>query len=237
MGEAEAVPWKADRTWPAGSYLSQLSRESRQALVDAGAQVSYGPDELLFREGDPASYLLVIRSGLAKVTASSESGQETLLAIRCPGDVIGELSALEKTPLRSATVAPAGHVTAWRVSHRVFFRLAEDHPDLGAALFRVVTAKLRSATVARVEVHTYSVRVRLARVLLSLADSLGSRQEDGMVLDVALSQAELAALVSASPVSVARALREFRKAGMLESGYRQLKLRDRAALTEVAHGS
>ncbi|MER6784412.1 Crp/Fnr family transcriptional regulator [Streptomyces sp. NPDC000658] len=233
----EALPWRTDHTWPAGTYLSQLSQEARQAIFEAGSQVTYGPDELLFREGDPASYLLVIRTGLAKVTASSESGQETLLAIRGPGDVIGELSALEKTPLRSATVAPAGHVTAWRVSHRAFFHLAEEHPDLGTALFRVVTAKLRSATVARVEVHTYSVRVRLARVLLTLADSLGHPHDGGTVLDVALTQAELAALVSASPVSVARALSEFRRAGMLESGYRRLTLRDRAALTEVAHGS
>ncbi|MCG7205005.1 MULTISPECIES: Crp/Fnr family transcriptional regulator [Streptomyces] len=223
-------------SWAPGSYLGQLSDGARRTLLQAGTLRSYAAGDVLFREGDPSSYLLMIAEGLVKVSAAAPTGQETLLAIRGPGDVIGELSALGRNPLRSATVIAAGRVTATILANHVFLQLAETHPELATAMIRVLSAKLREASVARVEVHTYGVRVRLARVLLSLAASLGRRTEHGTVLELPLTQPELAALVSASPRSVARALQEFRDGGLIDIGYRRVLLRDPEALTEAAHG-
>ncbi|MFF5519288.1 Crp/Fnr family transcriptional regulator [Streptomyces coeruleorubidus] len=196
--------------------------------------MNYHRDDVLFQEGEPSTYLLLLKQGLVKVTAVSETGQVTLLAIRGPGDVIGELSAADGNPQRSATVVAATDVSACLVHHQDFIRLTQQRPEIMVAMLHVLSDKLRQASRARVEVHTYTVRVRLARVLVELARSHGQEGPDGTRIDLSLTQPELAALVSASPVSIARCLREFRQARILDIGYRHLTLHDTEALAALA---
>lgn len=231
----EAAMPASSHSWPPATYLGQLSPDARRLLFAAGTRATYGRDEVLFHEGDPASYLLLILSGLVKVSAASETGQVTLLAIRGPGDVIGELSAADHAPHRSATVAAAVDLETCVVRHQDFVRLTQREPDLMVTMLHVISDKLRTASRARVAVHTYTVRVRLARILLELAHSYGRPGPEGTLIDLPLNQVELAYLVSASSVSVARCLSVFRNAGMIHSGYRQLWIQDMEALSAVAH--
>ncbi|WP_420855532.1 Crp/Fnr family transcriptional regulator [Streptomyces humi] len=66
-------------SWAPGSYLGQLSDGARRTLLQAGTRRSYAAGDVLFREGDPSSYLLMIAEGLVKVSAAAPTGQEPLL--------------------------------------------------------------------------------------------------------------------------------------------------------------
>ncbi|MFE3636105.1 Crp/Fnr family transcriptional regulator [Streptomyces sp. NPDC059168] len=195
--------------------------------------MGYRRDDVIFREGEPSTYLLLLKQGLVKVTAASETGQVTLLAIRGPGDVIGELSAADGHPQRSATVVAAADVQACLISHQDFIRLTQQRPEIMVAMLHVLSDKLRQASRARVEVHTYTVRMRLAHVLVELAQAYGQEGVDGTRIDLSLTQPELAALVSASPASIARCLRELRQRQILDIGYRHVTLHDMKALAAL----
>lgn len=220
--------------WSPLTYLGQLSQEAQRLVFATGADVSYRRDDVLFREGEPSTYLLLLKQGLVKVTATSETGQVTLLAIRGPGDVIGELSAADGNPQRSATVVAAASVHACLINHQDFIRLTQQRPEIMVAMLHVLSDKLRQASRARVEVHTYTVRMRLARVLVELAQAYGQEGPGGTRIDLSLTQPELAALVSASPASIARCLRELRQSRILDIGYRHVTLHDTKALTVIA---
>lgn len=220
--------------WSPPTYLGQLSQEAQHLVFATGTEVSYHRDDVIFREGEPSTYLLLLKQGLVKVTAASETGQVTLLAIRGPGDVIGELSAADGNPERSATVVAAADVHACLINHQDFIRLTQQRPEIMVAMLHVLSDKLRQASRARVEVHTYTVRMRLARVLVELAQAYGREGTGGTRIDLSLTQPELAALVSASPASVARCLRELRQRQILDIGYRHVTLHDTEALAAIA---
>ncbi|CAO5185825.1 hypothetical protein FAIPA1_50137 [Frankia sp. AiPs1] len=81
-----------------------------------------------------------------------------------------------------------------------------------------------------------TVQARLAHVLVELATQRGVLEEPGSRILVALTQPELADLVGAGEPAVHKVLRQFRKNGLIKTGYRQLTVSDVEALREIARG-
>ena len=54
-------------------------------------------------EGEPGDRVMVVLAGRVKVTTTGDDGQETLLSVRGPGEILGELSFLDDQP-RLSTV-------------------------------------------------------------------------------------------------------------------------------------
>src|SRR4051812_19339103 len=87
----------------ATTFLEALTHEEAAELHAVGRQRTYGPAVTVFHEGDDAGPVLVILRGRVKVSTIGGGGREAIVALRGPGDLIGELSAIDDG-LRSATV-------------------------------------------------------------------------------------------------------------------------------------
>ncbi|WAL73023.1 Crp/Fnr family transcriptional regulator [Kitasatospora sp. YST-16] len=230
-GSEERRPLGVD--WPAGSYLGLLSEPSRQALMRAGRVSVHAAGETIVREGERTSHLFLIEQGLVKVTSTTREGHVSLLAIRAAGDVVGELAAIDGAP-RSATVTAVGTVRARAVRHSEFVRLFREQPQIALALVAAVAGKLRAATRARVDTGGYPLQVRLARVLVELAETYGEPAGNGVAITVPLSQEDLAAIISSSMAGVTRSLQQLRRNGLIDTSYRRLTVLDLDALSDLA---
>ena len=82
-----------------------------RALRGDGRRVRFRRGQALFTEGDVADRVFVIERGWVLITSIAPGGREIVLGLRGPGDVIGDLSALDGAP-RSATALAAGEVEA-----------------------------------------------------------------------------------------------------------------------------
>ncbi|MGE0170971.1 Crp/Fnr family transcriptional regulator [Nocardioides sp.] len=224
------------RRWPPGSLLSLLAPEHQAGLLGMGTGRSFDRNEILMREGEPGRALFLLLRGCVKVVSIAATGDVRLLAVRLAGDVVGELAALDGDP-RSATVVTAARTTARVIGHEEFGRYVAAHAAVGAAVQRCVTAKLRQATRFRADAAAGpSTLARLARVLHQLGASYGQPSPSGLLIDVHLSQPELAALVGVAQASIERALGELRARGMVRTGYRQLLISDADGLRTLAAG-
>jgi CRP-like cAMP-binding protein len=161
---------------------------------------------VLLWQGASGSHVVLLRQGFAKVTVNTAGGREALLGLRVAGDLVGEMSALNRQP-RSATVTSC---TPGRVS-------LIQKPELRAFLVRypwaaleltgMVADRLRAANQFRIEFTAYPAAVRLSRVIAKIALSYGRRTPDGLVVGVGLTQVELASLCGAAEVTIQKALR------------------------------
>jgi CRP-like cAMP-binding protein len=219
--------------WTANSLLSTLPNATTTELLSLGTSCEFDAGQVLVREDDTSTHVYVLLTGCTKVTATTPEGGFALLAIRGGGDVIGELAGLDGQP-RSATVTTVNRVRARVLSQATFQNFLSRHPDAALAISRSVGAKLRWATRRRVDFSGREVRVRLARVLVELAGVYGLATSDGVELGVALTQPELAGLVSAAEPTVHRALAGFRRHRLISIGYRRTVITDLPALRAVA---
>lgn len=219
---------------PAGPGLfAALPAVTIQALLGIGVERRFRRGEVLVLEGELTTHVILLLSGCVKVTATTADGGRALLAVRLPGELIGELAGLDGGP-RSATVTAVGLVNTRVMTQAVFQAFLRDHPDAGVAVSRSVAAKLRWATDRRIDFSGYDVPIRVARVLATLVRSHGTRTARGWEIGFPLSQPELAALIGAAEPTVHKSLTELRHKSVLETGYRKMTILDLPRLRRLA---
>lgn len=191
--------------WPAGSLLATIPESDREALLRAGRPREFQTGQVLVLEGDRSTYVHLVVEGFVRVTCTAGGGKTALLAIRVPGELVGEQAGLENKP-RSATVTAAGLTRTAYMTQSEFRSFLRTHPDASEAFTATISAKLRSATRRRTDFAGLDVPTRLARVLLDLVNDHGLATAAGTDIDVHVTQSDLAGMISASEVAVNRSL-------------------------------
>lgn len=216
-----------------GSFLDALDEHEVRDLHAAGRRRSYPAGVTLFHEGDDAGSVIVLLGGRAKVASAGSAGREVIVAVRGPGDLLGELAALDDGP-RSATVTCLEAVEALIVPGSAFGAFLERHPRLALVLLRMIAGRLRYADVQQAEFATHDVVGRVAGRLVELAERFGEPCADGVEIALPLSQEELAGWTGASREAVSKALQLLRSLQILETARRRVTVRDLEALRRRA---
>jgi len=201
-------------------YLMRLDQDCRERALQLGVELVYPVKSVVMREGEPSTHVLLIRDGWLKVTANSINGHEGLLALRGPGDVVGESAGLDGTS-RTMTVTTVEKVRARNVPAEEFSRFLDEHPRALRQLFALTTDRWRSSDRHRLEHAATTVPERLARTLLELVGVHGERIDEGLRIRVPLTQHELAGAVGSSREAVTRALHKLRADGLVTTRGRQ----------------
>jgi CRP/FNR family transcriptional regulator, cyclic AMP receptor protein len=203
-----------------------LSIEHVELLRAAGRVEIWRRGGALLREGEAGERVLFIQRGLVKITAESSRGYTTVLAVRGPGELIGELSAIDGQS-RSATATAMNAVQCIVVSAGRFRRLLEDNGSFALALLLLIVGRLRDSDRTRAEFGAQSASERVARAVVTLA------QQHGLVIPgrdgsriLTVTQAELAGAAGTSRESVVRALRGMGRAGLIETSRGKLIVPD-----------
>ena len=177
----------------------------------------------LFHEREPGEAVLVLTSGRVKLSCVTEGGREALLGIREPGDLIGEMSALDGGP-RSATATALEPVEVIAVSREAFTGFLERTPGVALVLARMIARRLRDADSKRIEYLAQDTVGRVCSRLVELADRFGETEGDGVHIELAITQEELAGWTGSSREAVIRALRTLRELGWIETRRRGVTL-------------
>ncbi len=183
----------------------------------------------LFHAGDPSDWVVLVTRGRVKIVDQTADGREVLLAVRGPGELIGELSAIDGEP-RSASAVAMDPVEVQMINAAGFHGYLEAHPVAAVALLRLVTVRLRDADRKRVEYSSHDVLGRVARRLLELAQEYGEPAGTGVRITLPISQDELASYTASSREAVAKALRSLRDRRVITTDRRAITVVDVEAL-------
>ena len=124
----------------AARLFEGVDAEGMDRIAAVAVQVEFAADHVIARQGEIGTGFFVIVDGGARVIRDGET-----LATIGPGDFFGELSVLDGRP-RTASVIAAGSTTCLALATWEFERLILDHPTIGLAILRGLSARLRSRT-------------------------------------------------------------------------------------------
>jgi CRP/FNR family transcriptional regulator, cyclic AMP receptor protein len=156
-------------------------------------------------------------------------GREVILAFPGPGELLGELSAVDGEP-RSGTVRAVDDVEALVIPGSAFRAFLEHRPRIALVLLRSVAARLRAADRQRVDYAVNDVVVRVAGRLVELCDRFGSADGDEIEIGLAITQDELASWAGASREAVAKGMALLRTLGWVQTERRRIVVLDLPAL-------
>jgi CRP/FNR family cyclic AMP-dependent transcriptional regulator len=110
------------------------------AIGERSLEVDFGADHVISRQGEIGTGLFVIIEGAVRVVRDGEE-----LARLGPGDFFGEMSVIDGLP-RVAQVVTIAPTRCLALASWEFERLVLDHPTIGLAILRGLSARLRAKT-------------------------------------------------------------------------------------------
>jgi CRP-like cAMP-binding protein len=210
-------------------FFDLLRPDEQAALEAAGSLKRYPRGAVIFREGTPSASVVIVRSGRVKVSSATASGSEVVLAVRGPGALLGELSAIDGGP-RSATVTTLEPLSALAIPSAEFERHLLAHARVAFVFMRELIRRLRDADRKRIEFGAHDTTGRVAARLVELADRFGEQTREGLHINLPLSQDELAGWTGSSREAVTKALRTLRAEGWIRTGRLRVVITDLDAL-------
>jgi CRP/FNR family transcriptional regulator, cyclic AMP receptor protein len=195
-------------------YLKQvplfagLADEDIRGLMALAKRRTFRSGEVIFHREDPGQVLYVIKEGKVKISLISPDGQEISLVVFGKGECFGEFAILDGLP-RSADAVALEKVECYTLQRSDFHNAIMKNPKIAIQIIEVLTRRLRSTDQMVEDLIFLDVYGRVAKKLLELADTHGTKVDDGTRIDVRLTQQEIASMVGASRESVNKVMGYF----------------------------
>jgi CRP/FNR family cyclic AMP-dependent transcriptional regulator len=212
-------------------FLGQLGPADADALVQRVRRRRVAKSELILRAGAAGDDAALVLSGRVKLIAHGADQREVVLAIRGPGELIGEMAAIGGRR-RTASAVAVDDVEVGFLRADELREFLHDHPDASLVLMRMLVRRLTEASRDVVDLATQDSVGRVAKRLLELAADHGTKVEGGTRIELSLTQDELASWTGATRETVSRALRLMRSLGWVATGQRMITILDADALRE-----
>jgi len=210
-------------------FLAVLPDGDRESLAAAARRRRFARGQTIFHKDDPGESLFIIEEGAVRIYLPSPRGSDLTLALLGSGDYFGDLALLDGGP-RSAS-AEATEETATLVLERGdFARLIGSRPESAMAIVAAVARRLRETDEMAADLAFLDVGGRLAKKLLELASTHGVARGRGVMLDLPLTQDELASMLGVTRESVNRQLARFRRLGLVGAEKRRFLVLDAEGL-------
>jgi CRP-like cAMP-binding protein len=188
----------------------QLSDDQADLLLRSQIAAEVAADQVLLHEQDEGEGLVVILEGLAKVRSYSADGEEVVMALLGPGDLLGEMAVLT-AGVRNADVVALTRLLTVKLRAGAYRQLLFQDCNLALELARLLAQRL-TALNRRFLLRGADAGTRLLATLLDLALTV-SRDRDPLALIPPLAQRELAVMAGLSRETTSRTLSQLRQRG------------------------
>ena len=206
-----------------------LDPRAQEELKKCGFPKRYPRGDLLFGEGERTDFAVLLCQGYVKIAVGA---RDRIVGIRGPGEIVGELAAIEEQP-RSASVYAMDNVEAYWVPGDKWRDFVKNEWEFTIGVLRLMANRLREATTRQAELGSLAIEQRIAKNLLDLEDKIGEREPSGVA--VYLTQAELASLTHTTRETVSRQVKAWGSKILVPGGGKFI-IRDSDTLRRIAKG-
>ena len=214
------------------TFLGELPEPALSQLVKRGRMVNIAAGETIYRRGDPGDSLMILIKGRIKISNTTVNAREIVLNFLGPGDVAGEIAALDGEP-RTADAIAIEATEAFQLHRNDLRTVLTSHPQAMFSIIEKLCAKLR-ATSAMAEEGLLPMSGRCASGLLRLANQHGRECKDGVLIDLAVSQRDLGNYLGLSRENTSRQLGALKDSGLIRAEGNRILILDMEGLQEIA---
>ncbi len=186
---------------------------------------------VIFSPGVASDAIYFIEKGRVRLTRLSPEGKTVILALLGPGDLIGE--AAWEAGEHDSYAETLEDSRIYQIGREAFHAFVRENPEFGLRLIQIIGGRLKQAQ-ARIEDLVFrQVPSRVARLLLSLAESHGKVTPNGIRVEFPLTHQEIADLVGSSRVTVTQILNRFRSSHWIEIESKRVTIHNVDALEDM----
>lgn len=205
---------------------SPLGKGDLTMLAEEMGTESVAGGMFVFREGDEAARVHVVRTGAVELSRMLGGRRVTLQVLR-PGDVFGDVPAFLGAP-EPFDARAIEDSTLLSLDADGLFALLQTRPAIARRWFVSMAERMSGLQSRLIDLLAGGLEAQLASVLLRNADDGG---------EVKITQKDLGAMLGVQRSSVQRVLKDLESAGLIELGYRRITVADSGGLSSLVDSS
>jgi CRP/FNR family transcriptional regulator, cyclic AMP receptor protein len=217
-------PWVKDNIGTYGTELGKLLKIGRPRKCRAGRAV--------YIQGERSRVFYFLRKGRVKISIFREDGSEKILAIQEENTFFGESAAFDDQPyFATATVLEPSEI--FQIDRDDLLRSIRETPSIASMISCALIRKMRLLAFQVEDLSFLDAQKRVVHILLTLADELGVRKEDGLHIQKRITHDDLAHLTGLSRVTVTNVLNYLERLNILKKSRCMLTIIDPERLTNL----
>ena len=175
----------------------------------------------VWTQGQQAGHVAFLVTGKAMSCYQSRNGKAGATGFWSAGDLLGA-GDLGESMTRHMTVRCLEPCEIHLLVHDRFRDLVRRFPELGLAVIQAMSVRLRWVSQLVVKLETQSAVARICEVLMGLSERFGRPCEQGVLVDLALTNEDLAAITGISRQFTNTTLQDLRARGLIATRNRNL---------------
>jgi CRP/FNR family cyclic AMP-dependent transcriptional regulator len=215
------------------AVLAGLPPETLARIQKHFAWRRYEPGEPIVDYLDTSNEVFFICAGEARASIYSVAGKAVIYCDLAPGEMFGELAAIDGAP-RSMSIEARTSCVVASISAAAFWDILRSEPAVTDTLLRYFVTKIRQLTTRVYEFSALAVTNRIQAEVLRLARS-AHRQGKTAHIIAAPTHAEIASRTSTHREAVTRELNRLSRIGIIERRGRALIVKDVDRLAAMVH--
>lgn len=170
--------------------------------------------EFLFRQGESDNSVYLIKSGKMKLIQITVDGKEKIVGIVGPGEVLGETALFqEQEAVFSAVAIETVKLCGFNRSNLEM--VIKQNSDFAVKIISHLASKLNTTLQQVSESTGASVKEKLLRLFVRLANEYGEIARDVTIIEINITQEEIGNMIGASRVKISQVLKELKAAGVV----------------------
>jgi CRP-like cAMP-binding protein len=226
------LPPELRRNVATGGWLSATPARFRDAVLDRTVVRRYGPGDVLHSAGDEAGGMYGVAKGTIRLMLSAVDHGPYCGHLLRPGSWAGDVGAITGGVRLGSLVSSGESVVLYLARAAIMGIVAED-PAYWRHFVAGTMLNLNIAFGAIADLMLRDHRKRLVAVLLRAAGARSELPPVERMIEVDLSQAEIAAMANVTRTTAGTTLRRFEQAGLLRTGYGKVTILSPARLRRM----
>ena len=213
--------------------LAAIPQEHRNVMLGQCGQQRFRKGEVIWRQGDATSTVGFLGEGKAISEYRSSRGRIVITGLWSAGDLIGALN-LGAYHVHQMTVRCLENSLLHTLPIEQFYALVRTYPEVAETVVKALSVRLHWYNHLTLVLGTLPAFERICGMLLALSEHFAVKTADGLLVDLNLTHATLAAMVGVGRPFLTVTLSRLERSGHLGSTRRRIVIRDPAALQALA---
>jgi len=215
------------------ALLSELSDDDVAAIGRATIMTHCRPGQVILSPDDPSGQVHIVTTGTVRAYRLTPDGRQLTLDICGTGTIVGDMRLLGHHRVPDGYAETIGAAVIFTIPPDELRSLVERRPMIGMMLITFLSRRLREAQ-RELEAMAYQrAGPRLAGKLIDLGHRFGVETARGTLIQVRLTQQDLAELIGTTRETLAHTLADFRRRDLIDAAHQQVVIRDAERLAEV----
>jgi CRP-like cAMP-binding protein len=204
-------------------FLARIPAPDRDRITEHAVVRRLDRGDVLYLAGDPRPLTYLVTIGAIKLVGRDARGNEAVLGLALPGDLVGAEAAIDGLPHPTDAIAVAPTSILVIDTCRLLDAMEADG-RAAVAVARAVSTRLRWSYASTLERSARDAPARLAARLLELAEALGHPCGGTIEVELPMARTDLAGLAGMCRESASKAMGALKREGVLDFRGRRIRI-------------